>query len=106
MEAEGGVAAQESVYMCVYVVKVNIILNSNADSGYIVMCRIIAVPGGQECSPDARKGRSIGRRGRSIGRRGRSIGRRGRSIGRRGRSIGRRGRSIRRRGRSIGRRGR
>ena len=33
--------------MCV--VMVNIRLNSNADSGYIVMCGIIAVPGGQEC---------------------------------------------------------
>ena len=29
--------------MCVYVVKVNIILNSNADSGYIVMCVHVCV---------------------------------------------------------------
>ena len=33
--------------MCV--VKANIRLNSNADSGYIGMCEIIAVPEGQEC---------------------------------------------------------
>ena len=39
--------------MCV--VKVNIRLNSNADSGCIGMCGIIAVPGRQECSPEGKK---------------------------------------------------
>ena len=53
---------------CVCIVKVNIHvrLNSNADSGYIGMCGIIALPGRQECSPEGKKKRSIGIKGVNV----------------------------------------